>query len=107
MKKQSFSLAAMSLAVAVSVQVHAEERTLNVYHWSDYVAPDTISNFEKQTGIKVVFDVYDNNEVLKPSCCPVTPVMTSWCPPTRFWPSRSRLACIRSWTVASCRSGTT
>lgn len=65
MKKQSFSLAAMSLAVAVSVQVHAEERTLNVYHWSDYVAPDTLSNFEKQTGIKVVLDLYDNNEVLE------------------------------------------
>lgn len=65
MKKQSFSLAAMSLAVIFATQVHAEERTLNVYHWSDYVAPDTLSNFEKQTGIKVVLDLYDNNEVLE------------------------------------------
>ncbi|MFB0962791.1 MAG: extracellular solute-binding protein, partial [Pseudomonas sp.] len=55
--------AAVGMAVVASVQ--AEERVLKVYHWSDYVAPNTISNFEKQSGIKVVFDVYDSNEVLE------------------------------------------
>lgn len=65
MKKLSFPLAAISLALAVAVPAHAEKRVLHVYHWSDYVAPDTISNFEKQTGINVVFDVYDSNEVLE------------------------------------------
>lgn len=43
----------------------ADDKVLHVYHWSDYVAPDTIANFEKQTGIKVVFDVFDTNEVLE------------------------------------------
>jgi spermidine/putrescine-binding protein len=36
------------------------EKILNVYSWGDYIAPDTVSNFEKETGIKVHYDVYDN-----------------------------------------------
>lgn len=45
--------------------VHAqEEKVLNIYNWSDYVAEDTIANFEKETGIKVRYDTYDNNEIL-------------------------------------------
>jgi spermidine/putrescine-binding protein len=38
---------------------------LHVYNWSDYIAPDTIANFTKQTGIAVTYDVYDGNEVLE------------------------------------------
>ncbi len=41
-----------------------EAQVLNVYNWSDYIAEDTIKNFEKETGIKVRYDNYDNNEVL-------------------------------------------
>ena len=37
---------------------------LNIYNWSDYIAEDTIKNFEKETGIKVRYDNYDNNEIL-------------------------------------------
>src|SRR5947207_6072844 len=43
----------------------AEEPVLHVYNWSDYIAPDTIANFEKETGIAVTYDVYDGNEVLE------------------------------------------
>jgi putrescine transport system substrate-binding protein len=43
----------------------AEEKILNVYNWSDYVAPDTIANFEAATGIKVNYDVYSENETLE------------------------------------------
>ena len=42
----------------------AEEPVLNVYNWSDYIAEDTLANFEKETGIKVTYDVYDSNEVV-------------------------------------------
>ncbi len=42
-----------------------EEKILYVYNWSEYVADDTIENFEKETGIKVVYDVYDSNELLE------------------------------------------
>jgi putrescine transport system substrate-binding protein len=41
-----------------------EEKVLNVYNWSDYIADDTIANFEKETGIKVRYDNFDNNEIL-------------------------------------------
>lgn len=43
----------------------ATAETLNVYNWSDYIAEDTIEKFEKATGIKVNYDVYDSNEVLE------------------------------------------
>ena len=43
----------------------AEEPVLNVYNWSDYIAEDTIANFERETGIKVRYDVFDSNEVLE------------------------------------------
>ena len=43
----------------------AEEKVLNVYNWSDYVAEDTIANFEAATGIKVNYDVYAENETLE------------------------------------------
>jgi putrescine transport system substrate-binding protein len=42
-----------------------EEKILNVYNWSDYIAEDTVANFEKETGIKVNYDVFDSNEVLE------------------------------------------
>jgi len=41
-----------------------EEKVLNIYNWSDYIADDTIANFEKETGIKVRYDVFDTNEIL-------------------------------------------
>jgi putrescine transport system substrate-binding protein len=43
----------------------AEDKVLNIYNWSDYIADDTVSRFEAETGIKVHYDVYDANEVLE------------------------------------------
>lgn len=42
-----------------------DEKIVNVINWSDYIAEDTNANFEKATGIKVVYDVFDSNEVLE------------------------------------------
>lgn len=42
-----------------------DQKTLHIYNWSDYIAPDTLANFTKETGIKVVYDVFDSNEVLE------------------------------------------
>lgn len=41
------------------------EKIVNVINWSDYIAEDTNANFEKATGIKVIYDVFDSNEVLE------------------------------------------
>jgi putrescine transport system substrate-binding protein len=43
----------------------SEEKVLNVYNWSDYIAADTLANFEKETGIKVNYDVYDSMPMLE------------------------------------------
>src|SRR5690606_30474498 len=42
-----------------------EEKVLNVYNYSDYIAEDTIPGFQEQTGIRVTYDVYDSDEVLE------------------------------------------
>ncbi len=52
------------LLVGVSSALAADPKVLNIYNWSDYIADDTIKNFEKETGIKVNYDNYDSNEVL-------------------------------------------
>jgi putrescine transport system substrate-binding protein len=60
-------LARLALAcslLAVASARAEEEKVLNVYNWSDYIAEDTVANFEKETGIKVRYDNFDNNEIL-------------------------------------------
>lgn len=64
-KKFSVISLLLSSILASSTVSAEEEKILYVYNWSEYVAEDTISNFEKETGIKVVYDVYDSNEVLE------------------------------------------
>ncbi len=49
-------------AAAASVP---EEKVVNVFNWSDYVGETTVADFEKKTGIKVTYDVFDSNEVLE------------------------------------------
>lgn len=44
--------------------VPQEEKILNLYNWSSYIADDTIANFEKETGIKVRYDTFDSSEIL-------------------------------------------
>src|SRR3546814_15374861 len=43
----------------------AQEKVVNVYNWSDYIDESVLEEFEKETGIKVVYDVFDSNEVLE------------------------------------------
>lgn len=40
------------------------ERQLNVYNWSDYIADDTLPNFEREFGVRVTYDTYESNEEL-------------------------------------------
>ncbi|MGD9916251.1 MAG: polyamine ABC transporter substrate-binding protein [Rhizobiaceae bacterium] len=43
----------------------AQEKVVNVYNWSDYIDASIIEDFQKETGIKVVYDVFDSNEILE------------------------------------------
>ncbi|MFN6993181.1 MAG: polyamine ABC transporter substrate-binding protein [Aquincola tertiaricarbonis] len=59
--RRSLSALALSLIAAAA---GAQEKVVNVYNWADYIAEDTIRNFEKETGIKVRYDNFDSNEAL-------------------------------------------
>ncbi len=56
--------AVLALLGTASVQAQEEDKVLNIYNWSDYIAEDTLKNFEKETGIKVRYDNFDNNEIV-------------------------------------------
>ncbi len=44
----------------------AENGEVIVYNWGEYIDPETLSLFEEETGIKVVYDEYDTNETMYP-----------------------------------------
>ena len=52
-------------AVLLPSVASAEERTVNFYNWSNYIAPGVLEDFTKETGIKVVYDTFDANETLE------------------------------------------
>ncbi len=52
-------------APVAAAPVNAEEKVLNFYNWPDYIAADMIANFEKETGIKVNYQTFENNEALQ------------------------------------------
>lgn len=60
---RSMALAGLASMAATGAWAQ-EEKVLNIYNWSDYIAEDTIQNFEKETGIKVRYDTFDNNEIV-------------------------------------------
>jgi putrescine transport system substrate-binding protein len=71
LSRQALTPPALKLAAAVACLACLasparadEEKVLNVYNWSNYIAPDTIANFEKETGIKVRYDNFDSNEIV-------------------------------------------
>src|SRR5690606_8607484 len=58
------------LSVAASLAVMAgtawaEDKVVNVYNWSDDIDEDVLKQFTEETGIRVVYDVYDNNEIVE------------------------------------------
>lgn len=59
-----FSLA-VAAAVLAAGTAFAQEKVVHVYNWSDYIDESVLADFTKETGIKVVYDVFDNNEVVE------------------------------------------
>jgi putrescine transport system substrate-binding protein len=59
-------IVAMAVAAAATPALaQPKERIVNVYNWSDYVAPTIIADFSKETGIKVRYDTFDSNDMLE------------------------------------------
>ncbi|HKC16422.1 MAG TPA: extracellular solute-binding protein, partial [Steroidobacteraceae bacterium] len=57
--KRLSSIATLLLLPLVAV---AAEQKLFVYNWADFIGKSTLSDFEKATGIKVVYDTFDAEE---------------------------------------------
>ena len=52
-------------SLSASPAAAAEEKILNIYNWPDYIAKDMVAGFEKETGIKVNYQTFENNEGLQ------------------------------------------
>ena len=61
----ALTAAMLVTAALLSPAAIAQERTVNFYNWSNYVAPEVLDNFTKETGIKVIYDTFDANETLE------------------------------------------
>ena len=59
------SVIALAAVFAVVPALRAEPRSVNFYNWSNYIAPDVLDDFTRQTGIKVIYDTFDANETLE------------------------------------------
>jgi putrescine transport system substrate-binding protein len=57
--------AVLAAAISPAAAQAKKERIVNVYNWSDYIAPTIIEDFSKQTGIKVRYDTFDSNDTLE------------------------------------------
>jgi len=57
--------AGLALAITGATVAPAQQRTVNFYNWSNYVAPGVLDDFTRETGIKVVYDTFDANETLE------------------------------------------
>ncbi len=58
-------LAACGRGADPAAETPSASGELNLYNWSDYIAPDTLKEFERETGIRVRYDVFDSNELLE------------------------------------------
>ena len=57
--------AAAAALLAATTAFAEEEAVVNVYNWSDYIDEEILTEFEAETGIKVVYDVFDSNNILE------------------------------------------
>jgi putrescine transport system substrate-binding protein len=62
--RRAFAIVAIALSVSITMAA-AQQRTVNVYNWSDYIDPQVLEDFTKATGIKVQYDTFDANETLE------------------------------------------
>jgi putrescine transport system substrate-binding protein len=65
MMKRYLSFLSFFFLISCGMQNAEEEPVVYVYNWSDYIAEESIKQFQESTGIKVVYDEYDSNEFLE------------------------------------------
>lgn len=55
----------IALFAAPAAPTFGSERVVNIFNWSDYIDPGVLEDFTRETGVKVVYDTYDSNEMLE------------------------------------------
>lgn len=65
MKSSLSGLVAAFATALLATSALAQERVVHVYNWSDYIDESVLEEFTKETGIKVIYDVFDSNELLE------------------------------------------
>lgn len=63
-KEEAAPAAPATSAPVAAAPVNAEEKVLNIYNWADYISSNMVADFEKETGIKVNYQTFENNEGL-------------------------------------------
>ena len=58
-------LAACVFLLGGAVAARGAERIVNIFNWSDYIDARVLEDFTRETGVKVVYDTYDSNEILE------------------------------------------
>ena len=61
---KTISAATVALFAALGPAA-AQDNVVHVYNWSDYIDEEILKEFTAETGIEVVYDVYDSNEILE------------------------------------------
>lgn len=62
----AISITGISLLSGCGSSASGENGQVIVYNWGEYIDPDTISMFEEETGIKVIYDEFETNEIMYP-----------------------------------------
>ena len=62
----TLALSAMAALTGCGSSSGGENGQVIVYNWGEYIDPDTIDMFEEETGIKVIYDEYETNEIMYP-----------------------------------------
>ncbi|MBT9371887.1 polyamine ABC transporter substrate-binding protein [Rhizobium sp. CSW-27] len=65
MKSPMLRMLALAASALAATAAAAQEREVHVYNWSDYIDPSILEDFSKETGIKVVYDVFDSNDLVE------------------------------------------
>ncbi len=65
MRRNPLVLTALTGVLIASTAMAAQAREVRIFNWSDYIDESVLETFEERTGIEVIYDVFDSNEVLE------------------------------------------
>ena len=88
------------LAIAATVACAEEVR---VYNWSDYIDENLLEKFQTETGITLIYDVFDANEVLETKMLAGSSGYDVVVPSGTFYNVKSPLVHFKNWTQPSCQ----